>query len=408
MDSSTSFERKKHIRFFSRILQILPHRYSILDTSRLTITFFALSGLDVLNALDHLSEKNKQEIIEWIYSLQVIPNEAESNTCKCGFRGSTCNGVTTPQYAKAMESTNEYDSSHIAMTYTGLASLLILSDDLQRVNKKACLEGIRALQLPDGSFKSTYDGSENDMRFIYCACCVSAILNDFSAIDTAQATSFIRKSLCYDGAFGQGPGLESHGGSTFCAFASLKLMKTLNSALSKQQLKWLEYWCVSRQKMGFHGRPHKDDDTCYSFWVGATLKLLGVFELIDFKENEEFVLSTQDNIVGGFAKWPQIHPDALHSYMGVCGLSLMGLHNLQPIDPALNVTQRVRTHMEELHAKWAAAETRKLQTTSMDRSRTKSSTIDRTHTGTVVLAFVIGLGAVVVPWIYKVYFRHAT
>ena len=36
------------------------------------------------------------------------------------------------------------------MTYTGLACLLILGDDLKFVNKEACLQGIKALQLPDG------------------------------------------------------------------------------------------------------------------------------------------------------------------------------------------------------------------------------------------------------------------
>lgn len=43
-----------------------------------------------------------------------------------------------------------YDSGHVAMTYTGLCSLLILGDDLSRVNKRACLAGLRALQLEDG------------------------------------------------------------------------------------------------------------------------------------------------------------------------------------------------------------------------------------------------------------------
>uniref|UniRef100_H2YT29 Geranylgeranyl transferase type-1 subunit beta n=1 Tax=Ciona savignyi TaxID=51511 RepID=H2YT29_CIOSA len=327
-----TFERKKHIRFFTRILQILPSRYAILDTSRLTVAFFALSGLGVLDALDAIPDKDKQEIIEWIYTLQVVGNKASD-----------------------METTNNYDCSHIAMTYTGLASLLILGDDLRRVNKHACLEGIKALQLPDGSFKSSYDGSENDMRFIYCACCVCTMLDDFSAINQATATNFIMKSLCHDGAFGQGPGHESHGGSTYCACASLQLMGRLTTTLSPKQLKRLEYWCISRQRNGFNGRPHKDDDTCYSFWVGASLKILGIFDLVDFKENENFVLSTQDIIVGGFAKWPQINPgnifaaDALHSYMGVCGLALMSLHSLQPVDPTLNISERARLHMQTLH-----------------------------------------------------------
>ena len=36
------------------------------------------------------------------------------------------------------------------MTYTALATLLILGDDLSRVNKRAVLSGLRGLQLKDG------------------------------------------------------------------------------------------------------------------------------------------------------------------------------------------------------------------------------------------------------------------
>lgn len=40
--------------------------------SRLTIVFFALSGLDVLDSLNVI---DKPSLIEWVYSLQVIPTE---------------------------------------------------------------------------------------------------------------------------------------------------------------------------------------------------------------------------------------------------------------------------------------------------------------------------------------------
>ena len=43
-----------------------------------------------------------------------------------------------------------YDTGHIAMTYTALLSLLILGDDLSRVNKKGVIAGLRCLQLSDG------------------------------------------------------------------------------------------------------------------------------------------------------------------------------------------------------------------------------------------------------------------
>lgn len=36
------------------------------------------------------------------------------------------------------------------MTYTGLASLITLGDDLSRVNRKAVTQGVRALQQIDG------------------------------------------------------------------------------------------------------------------------------------------------------------------------------------------------------------------------------------------------------------------
>jgi geranylgeranyl transferase type-1 subunit beta len=33
-------------------------------------------------------------------------------------------------------------------------------------------------------------------------------------------------------------------------------------------------WLLKRQDGGFHGRINKPDDTCYAFWIGASLKVL--------------------------------------------------------------------------------------------------------------------------------------
>ena len=40
----------------------------------MTIAFFAISGLDLLDSLKSL-DKEREAIIEWIYSLQVLPNK---------------------------------------------------------------------------------------------------------------------------------------------------------------------------------------------------------------------------------------------------------------------------------------------------------------------------------------------
>lgn len=47
----------------------------------MTVAFFALSGLDMLNSLDVI-EKHKQEMIDWIYSLQLLPAD-DGNTVVC-------------------------------------------------------------------------------------------------------------------------------------------------------------------------------------------------------------------------------------------------------------------------------------------------------------------------------------
>uniref|UniRef100_A0A8C1AHQ0 Geranylgeranyl transferase type-1 subunit beta n=1 Tax=Cyprinus carpio carpio TaxID=630221 RepID=A0A8C1AHQ0_CYPCA len=347
-DEQEDFLRERHVRFFQRCLQVLPERYAPYETSRLTIVFFALSGLDVLDALDVV---DKPSLIEWIYSLQVLPTDDKSNLSRCGFRGSSHIGVPYNS-SKGPGAPHTYDSGHVAMTYTGLACLVILGDDLSRVCREACLAGLRALQLEDGSFYAVPEGSENDMRFVYCAACICFMLDDWSGMDRQRAIDYIRRSTSYDSGIGQGAGLESHGGSTFCAVASLCMMGNLQEVFSERELKRIRRWCILRQQNGFHGRPNKPVDTCYSFWVGATLELLDVFQYTNFEKNRSYILSTQDRLVGGFAKWPDSHPDPLHTYFGICGLSLMGEAELQKVHPALNISVRAFESLRRLHEAW--------------------------------------------------------
>ncbi|XP_024944464.1 geranylgeranyl transferase type-1 subunit beta [Cephus cinctus] len=336
---TSAIAKKKHAKYFQRILQLVPSRLAMFDRSRLTFAFFAISGLDILNCLDEMSHDEQLQAIEWIYRLQVSDSGYRS-----GFEPST----TIPKEAP------NYQCGHLAMTYTGLATLLILGDDLSRVDRKSLIKGISACQNPDGSFTATRVGCESDMRFLYCACCVSAILDDWSGINKQKAIDYILKSISYDGAMGQGPGLESHGGSTFCAVASLFLMGELHNVLSKEQLNRLRHWCLMRQDGGFQGRPGKPADTCYSFWIGATLQLLGVSHLSDPECNRKFVLTTQNTLIGGFAKFEisQADTDPLHTYLGLSGLSLLGEADLQAMNAALNISQRAYNRLQDIHKRW--------------------------------------------------------
>ena len=102
--------------------------------------------------------------------------------------------------------------------------LIALGDDLSRVNRDAVVAGLRALQNEDGrcvwsccvwywcrvcasqrarcphslrwcrpSFNCVCVGSESDVRFAYCACAISYMLNDWRGVDVEKATAWILK-----------------------------------------------------------------------------------------------------------------------------------------------------------------------------------------------------------------------
>ncbi|KAI5724943.1 hypothetical protein M8J77_009050 [Diaphorina citri] len=213
--------------------------------------------------------------------------------------------------------------------------------------------GIREAVPTEFSFKCTLADGDCDMRFVFCACSICYILDDWSGMDRARCLEFIFRSLSYDGAFGQGPCLESHGGSTYCALASLALMNKLDM-LRPTQIESLKRWLIFRQRSGFQGRPNKPVDTCYTFWIGASLSILNSATWIDEERLLLSVLDTQ-HMTGGLSKWSDTQADILHTYLGIAGLSLLKSHTyeLAEVYPALNVTKRAFAHLQQLHQSWA-------------------------------------------------------
>jgi len=373
-----AFSRKLQGKFFAVHLNQLPGHYDSLDTSRMTLLYFALSAMDVLGFIDEYL-KNKvwcESVIDWIYAQQVLPvGDSPEAIKRCGFRGGTSMGLPF-QASASVQAEFKHDEAHIAMTYTALCVLRMLGDDYSRVNKAAVLGALKYLQRPDGSFSSTVSGTESDMRFVFCACAISTLLlSDFSSdtlpffsssstpppspssvaskadeflhlerkfpFDLDLTTQFIVLSQSYDGAIGMGPSTEGHGGTTYTAVASLYLMNRLHML---RDMEGLIRWCVLKQGLGFRGRPEKPQDTCYSFWVGATLKMLSCYGMTNYKQNREFNLLCQTSR-GGFGKVVGAHPDLLHSYYGVCGLSLMGEPELLPLDVELGLTRRASRNL---------------------------------------------------------------
>ena len=305
------FDRERHIQYFLMNLKKLPRDYIALDSNRLTLVHFSVQSLELLNFFDTNADFDKNQIIEWIYHLQTKSLN--------GFRGGTSEDTS-------------HDFPHLAMTYSALSSLITLGDGLERIDKKKIVSYLKQLQKEDGSFSCVEFGSETDMRFLYCAVAISYILNDFSGINLESAFSYIQSCLSYEGGFSLIPMQESHGGSTFCAVASLKLMGQLERffEVNIDSKNILVQWCLSRQIEGIQGRTNKLEDTCYSFWIGASLNILDdAHKLLDKNALDDFVVDCQ-TLLGGFSKLRgggNSYPDLLHSFYSLCWLSISSSSN---------------------------------------------------------------------------------
>ncbi len=264
-------EFSKEDKYFIRCLDFLPIQAVSADTSRMTLAYFGIAGLDLLNKLHLIAPTKKSVYVDWIYAQYINSARNDKDVARMGFRGAPFAGAPHQPHTEQSPVDN-YDTAHLAMTYTAMCALIVLGDDLSRIDRNTIIQGMSSLQQSNGSFIPCLGSSEADMRFLFCACAISYILNDWRAVDQDKAISFILQSQSYDGGFGQGPMLESHGGSTYCAIASLYFMNRLD-VLSSRQRQLAQLWCLQRQGDGFHGRINKPEDTCYAFWIGSSIEV---------------------------------------------------------------------------------------------------------------------------------------
>jgi geranylgeranyl transferase type-2 subunit beta len=97
----------------------------------------------------------------------------------------------------------------------------------------------------------------------------------------------------------------------------------------------LGWWLAERQlpNGGLNGRPQKLEDVCYSWWVLSSLEMIGKKHWINGEKLIDFILSSQDEEMGGIADRPGDMVDVFHTLFGICGLSMLGYPNLEAVDP---------------------------------------------------------------------------
>ncbi|XP_043717908.1 geranylgeranyl transferase type-1 subunit beta-like [Telopea speciosissima] len=273
---SSSFDKDIHIRFFQMMCETLPSDYQGQEINRLTLAYFAISGLDILGALDR--------VLKMLFLVSVY--------------------------------------------------FLILNNFFSSVF---------------GSFMPIHIGAETDLRFVYCAAAICFMLKNWSGMDREKAKDYILNCQSYDGGFGLVPGSESHGGATYCAVAALKLMGFIEDDLISKStpssiinVPLLLEWSLQRQTVdgGIQGRPNKASDTCYAFWVGGVLRILGAHKFLDSGALHGFLLTCQSQY-GGCSKFPGKLPDLYHSYYGLSAFNLLEESGLKPLCIDLGISDVV-------------------------------------------------------------------
>ena len=134
--------------------------------------------------------------------------------------------------------------AHLAPTYAAVNALCILGTKqaLECINRPAMVEWMNRLRQEDGAFMMHIDG-ELDIRGVYCALAVARLTNIYSEELFKGTEHWLVRCQSYEGGFGGVPGMEAHGGYSFCGLAALMLMKRERLC----NLETLALWAASRQ-----------------------------------------------------------------------------------------------------------------------------------------------------------------
>uniref|UniRef100_A0A673CLR2 Protein farnesyltransferase subunit beta n=1 Tax=Sphaeramia orbicularis TaxID=375764 RepID=A0A673CLR2_9TELE len=269
--------------------------------------------------------------------------------------------------------------AHLAPTYAAVNALCIIGTEeaYNVIDREKLLDFLWSVKQPDGSFVM-HVGGEVDVRSAYCAASVASLTNILTPKLFEDTTNWILSCQNWEGGLSGVPGLEAHGGYTFCGTAALVILGKEHML----DLKALLRWVVSRQMRfegGFQGRCNKLVDGCYSFWQAGLLPLLhralfkeGESELsrqrwmFEQQALQEYILLCCQNPTGGLLDKPGKSRDFYHTCYCLSGLSIaqhfgnMDLHHelilgkddnrLAPTHPVYNICpERVAQALQHFH-----------------------------------------------------------
>ncbi|KAL1435268.1 hypothetical protein MTO96_011189 [Rhipicephalus appendiculatus] len=204
--------------------------------------------------------------------------------------------------------------AHLAPTYAAVNALSILGTEeaYKVINRKTLYSFLRRMKQPDGSF-IMHEGGEADVRGAYCALSVAKLTNTFTPSLFEGTAEWVIKCQTYEGGFGGVPGMEAHGGYTFCGFAALVFPREGNAV---QPEKAAGKFTFSSGRGGAFPLLHK-----VLFSLGNESLSMESW-LFDQDALQEYILLCCQDPSGGLLDKPGKHRDYYHTCYLLSGLSV--------------------------------------------------------------------------------------
>ncbi|XP_043203524.1 protein farnesyltransferase subunit beta-like isoform X1 [Amphibalanus amphitrite] len=298
--------REHHIELLCRSLSYLSGNYECLDASRPWLCYW------ILHALDVLGHTLPVEQVDTVTAFLARCQSAEG-----GFGG------------------GPGQLPHLAATYAAVSALASLGTEAayQVIDRPGLRRFLRRCLNSDGSF-SMHDDGEVDIRGAYCAAAVARLTNVYEDALFEKTAEWLSSCQTYEGGFSGTPGLEAHGGYTFCGLAALALLGHERLC----DLDSLMRWVTNRQMAlegGFSGRTQKLVDACYAYWQGAVFPIIHTLLAKEGSETlsrerwmfhqealQHYLLHCCENAHGGFFDKPGKNRDFYHTCYALSGLSI--------------------------------------------------------------------------------------
>lgn len=306
-------------KYFERVLTLVPEKY---DAEHPSVVYFCILALAILSAkarsdilaeneestaeLDKgqtssLNAKKHKAIKVFSDLVPSVIKYIRSMFTGCGFRAA-CYGIEEP---------------HVLATYFCLATAAMIKHEFKDAEKQAMVAFINRCRSKGGMYCLTEKETQFEvpalvsLRITYAAFSSLALLGE--PVSDSETVEYIKSLQNYDGGFGETRYDESHAGLTFCALACLDIANALDAETKTRAARFLLRRQIDSNLYAFNGRPGKEPDCCYTFWVLSSLRIVEINFDTNNVQTSAFLKSCYDPILKAYGPVPDSEPDAYHT-----------------------------------------------------------------------------------------------